>query len=259
MWARVFAKDRPREERTFWFLLRHAALDCGGGRAVFCPPERETLLRTCCCDSASCRAETEAWAAAAQGGGPAAAPAGPRVETLVHALLVCPVVRPAVGWLAGVVGAIVGTPPPLDASVWLVGDDSVWRPTRPARWLWDTLRCTLLLTAWSLGRRRRSGGPQFSSAALVDACVQAIERRVQADWQRVCGDVTSVAGTSPWWFRGRRVELSLAKFEERWCHGGVVAVVAPGGASMAFLLWGTVASGPPPFPMGGPLLALCGS
>ena len=248
VWSRVFDRRRTREERTFWFLLRHAALNCGGGRAVFCPPGRADLLRACCCDHAACRAATEAWAAAETGGRPAASSAGPRVETLVHALLECPAVRPAVVWLAGVVGAIAGTAPPLDADVWLVDEGGAWRPPRPARWLWDTLRCTLLLSAWSLGRRRRSGGPQFSSAAVVDACVRAIERRVLADWQRVRGDVTGVAGTSPWWFRGRHVGLTLAEFEERWCHGGVVASVAPGGAAMSFLLGATVASGPPPSP-----------
>jgi hypothetical protein len=163
------------------------------------------------------------------------------VETLVHALLDCPAVRPAVAWLAAVVGAITGTPPPLEPDVWLVGDEGAWRPPQEARWLWDTLRCTLHATAWSLGRRRRAGGPQFSPAALVDTFVGKIERRVEADWQRVGSDVTSVAGTSPWWFRGRRVTLTLADFEERWCCGGVVASVTPGGASMSFLLRGTVA------------------
>jgi hypothetical protein len=40
VWRRVFDKRRTRAERSFWFLLRHAALDCGGGRTAFCPAER---------------------------------------------------------------------------------------------------------------------------------------------------------------------------------------------------------------------------
>ena len=52
-------------------------------------------------------------------------------------------------------------------------------------------------------------GSRRRLAAVVDACVRAIERRVLADWQRVRGDVTS-------------------------------------GAAMSFLLGATVASGPPP-------------
>ena len=68
---------------------------------------------------------------------------------------------------------------------------------------------------------------QFSAADVVDDVIDAVRRRVFADWQRTSRAVTALAGTSPDWFPRVRPPLTVAFFADLWCAGGVIARVQP--------------------------------
>ena len=83
--------------------------------------------------------------ASGSGGG---GPAGWRLETLQHAFLECPAVRPALAWLAREWARGGGAAPPLTAEVWLQGSPAAaWQPARDGQRMWRLLRITLLALA----------------------------------------------------------------------------------------------------------------
>lgn len=151
------------------------------------------------------------------------------LETLQHALLDCPAVRPALQWLAALWPRFGGSAPPLSPEVWLQDSPAAWRP-QGGSWaedLWSLLRLAVLCAAWELRCRRQATGQQFVAADVVDAAVDRVERLVRADWQRVGADLREVAGTSPSWFPQRGAPPTEGAFEERWCRGGVIAALVP--------------------------------
>jgi hypothetical protein len=233
--------------RVFGWLLLHRALPCGAAKVPFFPVGAAGLADIACCGHAACRPGSVPSAAgtATQDGrraGVCAADDGDgwQLETLQHALLDCPAVRPALQWLAALWAQMTGGPaPPLTAAVWLQGSPSAWRPG-PARdgggrqWLWGVLRLSLLAEAWRLRcRRRRVAGEQFGPGDIVAALLAVVRRLLLADWQRVGSDVASVAGICPGWLPDRRPAMSALAFEERWCLGGVFARLHPGGGAAA--------------------------
>jgi hypothetical protein len=87
-WAQVHAADRHRHHRVFAWLLMHAALKCGAAKVQFWPVGADGLAETACCGHNACRPQ------------PALnPPAAGQLETLLHALLECSAVRPAL-WVA---------------------------------------------------------------------------------------------------------------------------------------------------------------
>jgi hypothetical protein len=98
-WARAHAQDRRRHHRAFAWALLHAALPCGAGRAPYLPRDADGLAAAACCGNAACRPGHPANAAAPQAGVP---------ETLLHALIECPAVGPALHWAADVWARIEG-------------------------------------------------------------------------------------------------------------------------------------------------------
>lgn len=232
-------RELPRELRCFAWLLLHRALSCGGEKVGYAGPNRDDLPDAVCCSNAACRAA----APPPQGGGPAAAgPSAPPalapalwpLETLQHALLECPAVRPALQWLAGLWPRFGGDPaPPLSADVWLLGDPAAWQPQAggaTGRQRWAHLRLAVLEAAWRLRCRRHQAGWQLTAADVVDAVIDGVQRRVLADWQRTARAITALAGTSPDWFPRTRPPLTVAFFQELWCAGGVIAQVLPAAA-----------------------------
>ena len=180
---------------------------------------------------------------ASRGGG-AGGPAGWRLETLQHAFLECPAVRPALAWLAREWARGGGAAPPLTAEVWLQGSPAAaWQPARDSRRMWRVLRITLLAAAWELRCTRDQAGVQFDAAAVARACAEAVRRLVHADWARVGNrDLPAAAGVCPSWFpRSRQVHMEWEDFQLAWCVGGVVAradqAAAPNGQpTLTFLL-----------------------
>ncbi len=233
-WSQVQSKQRPRPHRVFEWQLMHTALPCGGARASFFPPDGEGLPMVACCGNAACRS----------GPPPQEAATGTwSVETLTHALLDCPAVRPALRWLARVWTRVEGgLGPPLTAAVWLQGDTQQWQPQRQHRHLWTSLRISLLAAAWELRTRRNALGTQFTPADVIARCVDDIRSLVLADWQRIVSRVTDMAGTHEGWFPGRDPAITTVDFEKWWCPGSVVAHVyhtqAPSKPRMEFRLEG---------------------
>ncbi|KAI8462501.1 MAG: hypothetical protein J3K34DRAFT_500065 [Monoraphidium minutum] len=158
------------------------------------------------------------------------------LETLLHALLDCPAVRPALRWLADLWPRFSGGgAPPLTAAVWLQDSPAAWRPQAAqagaearahAEQRWAYLRLAVLEAAWRLRCRRRRGGQQFEAADVVDDVIEGIERRVLADWQRTSPAMLGAAGTCPSWFPRRRRPMDRAQFEALWCAGGARAAAA---------------------------------
>lgn len=185
------------------------------------PPGADGLAEVACCGNAACRPASTA-AAAAQAGA---------LETLLHALLDCPAVRPALRWAAELWARIEGGGgPPITPQVWLQGDDSAWQPQRASnRPLWHALRTALLCAVWQLRCRRVAWGTQFVPADAVAACVEDLRRTLLADWRRATADITRMDGVSSRLFprRGRLAEaFGVGEFEAKWCGGGAVAYVA---------------------------------
>ncbi|KAI8476651.1 MAG: hypothetical protein J3K34DRAFT_516508 [Monoraphidium minutum] len=228
VWRRARDRLLPRELRGFAWMLLHAALSCGGAQAAFWSPGQPGLADAVCCSNAACRA---------------AAPGGWPLETLLHALLDCPAVRPALRWLADLWPRFAGgSTPPLTAEVWLQDSPAAWRPHAAqagaearahAEQRWAYLRLAVLEAAWRLRCKRRRGGQQFEAADVVEDVIEGVERRVLADWQRTSPAMLDAAGTCLSWFPRRRRPMDHAQFEALWCAGGVIARLAPGATPAA--------------------------
>ena len=146
-----------RVTRHFGWRLLHGALHCRATAVTWCQVGTVQELRDAvCCSAQTC-------------GGDGAL-AGAQLESLSHAFLHCPVVRPAVGWFRGLWGMIVvGRVPPLDARVLLAGDHTVWDPGGgdAGAELWTHLRLLFCRAVWYLRCCRVAHGRVFTAAAVV--------------------------------------------------------------------------------------------
>lgn len=222
-WRKALGRARRRHHRAFAWALLHAALPCNAAKVPFWPPDADDIAAAACCGNAACRLGPSADAAAR--------PAG-ALETLLHALLDCPAVRPAIRWAAGVWARVEGgTGPPLTPAVWLQGDPGAWQPRDEHHvHLWHALRIAVLSAAWTLRCRRAARGTQFAPADVAAACVEDLRAVVGAEWQRATSDVRSLDGVSSRLFPRRRAAAAagaaaVVEFELAWCGGGVVAYV----------------------------------
>jgi len=220
---RVLQGHRPRPHHIFEWRLMHGGLPCGAVRVSHWATGAAGLAEAVCCRNAACRrpptegeSEPRAW----------------RLETVRHALLDCPAVRPALQWLAGLWRRIEGGEgPPITSRVWLLGDLGVWRPQREHAELWHTLRIAMLTAAWHLRMERAARGTQFTPGELAARFTAAVHRLVRADWRRAVSDITDVTGTHRSWFpeaAGRQAEYDAVAFEAEWCAAGVLAHVVHG-------------------------------
>ena len=225
-------------------MLLHAALPCGGARVVYWPTECEGLADALCCGNAACRPPPRATppttsrtrSAGAAGLAPTGAAAWP-LETLLHALLECPPVHRALGWLAGVFWPRAsggGLPPPLTAEVWLLASPAAaWQPSAPqhdgssTEEVWSVLRLTALEAIWRLRCRRAATGQQFAATDVMVATVTGLSRVLRSEFHAAAGPpatgVAAVAGTCPSWFPRRNPRASLEVFQAKWCRGGWMA------------------------------------
>jgi hypothetical protein len=208
-WARVHHRRVPRATQVFGWRLLHGALMCGGVRVPMIRLVQE--LQGCTCHAPCCQYTD------------------PKpLETLHHMYMQCAVGRGALKWVAGLWGLIDpgGTPIPECARVWLADDESVWQPSRGLASLWALLRLTMLKCVWSVrcAARRGSQGA-FTRSAVVAAFVREVRGLIRQDWATVEGDVRTMAGVPPSWFRGRDPTTTLEQFQAAWCVGGVLASV----------------------------------
>ena len=153
------------------------------------------------------------------------------LETYSHMLLDCPAVAAAVDWLLDLWGLLEpDNRPPRDAQLLLADDATRWAPRDPAAWeLWTLLRLVLLSQIWAARSKRRRLGVPTLSQSVVAACVARVRAVIRHDWLRVTSDVRQLSGAGCiHWFKGRDPSLTVAAFEKRWCHGGVLASVGAG-------------------------------
>ena len=222
-WSLVQARDRRRHHRAFAWALMHAALPCNAAKVPFWPSDIPGIITAACCGNAACRP------------GPQAGPGSPAgaLETLLHALLECPAVQPAIRWATDLWVRIDGGPgPPPSPRVWLQGDMLAWQPQRRQHvHLWHALRLATLSAAWTLRCSRAAWGTQFTAADVAAACVRDLRAVIAADWRRATSDIRRQDGAGPHLFPRNRGRAGAAPdcvvaFEIKWCGGGVLAHVS---------------------------------
>ena len=150
---------------------------------------------------------------------PACAAAGD-VETLTHAFLLCPAVRPVIDWMLGTWHRLAGVKLPRAPELILADDPSHGWPVgagRPAFRLWTRLRGATLGAIWQARCSRGTYQASFARHAVtlaVDSLLQAIRR----DWRRTQEDprlLDNGAFCNDWW-RGFDARLKVGDFERQW-------------------------------------------
>ena len=88
------------------------------------------------------------------------------LETYTHAVLECPVARPAVQWLTALVAAFDGMAPVITVESLVVGDHTVWMPVsgEEAFGLWQHVKLAFVFAAWELRCCCTSRHRPFSAA-----------------------------------------------------------------------------------------------
>jgi hypothetical protein len=172
---------------------------------------------------ASSRPLGERSAEAALCGAPECTAAG-QAETLTHAFLDCPEVRPAIDWLLDTWHSLTGRTVPRTARVLLADDQDGWPegdrpPSADAYQLWTRLRVALLGAIWQVRCARDEGGGTTSFAfRAVNMAVKSLLDAIGRDWLRTHTDVRELDGGSfchDWW-RGFDVKLTVDDFIEAW-------------------------------------------
>jgi hypothetical protein len=85
----------------------------------------------------------------------------------------------------------------------------------------------MLKCVWSVRCVARKGSREaFTRSAVVAAFVREVRGLIYQDWATVEGDVRTMAGVPPSWFRGRDPTTTLEQFRDAWCVRGVLASVS---------------------------------
>ena len=156
--------------------------------------------------------------------------AGRAFETITHALLDCPRVRPVIQWLADTWLALAGgAAVPITPAVILADDLRAWvgAPEGAALAHWTRLRVAALGAIWELRCRRLPdaafqgpGADTFARAAARmarDSVIDAIDR----DWQRTHTDLRTLDAGGRWcqdWWRGFDTRMRVARFAGIWAE-----------------------------------------
>lgn len=183
-----------------------------------------------------------------------AAGRGDHLETLTHAFMDCPDVAPALEWLLGVAGCLLGVRVPRDPLVLLGDADWVWVPRvggQPAAALWSTLRIAFIGAVWSVRCAVRGLHP--GPRCICDQVVRTLTQGVQRDWLRTRRDVRVDYGdvVPSVWFRGPAPELTAEAFEAMWPNLGQWYRAPRDEGALDVLLsldWPGAAPPPPPSP-----------
>ena len=200
VWKRLADPTMHRPFRlTCWHLL-HGCLGC----RAFLRHVRASPLPSACCPAPGCAAAGS-------------------VETLSHAFLDCPEVRPAIDWLLATWQCLAHVAVPRTAQVLLADDPGGW-PDRPqdvpTYRLWTRLRVAVIGAIWRVRCARDEGGAASGSFArrAVSLALHHLLGAIQRDWTRTQTDVREMddgAFCLDWW-RGFDCSLTVANFEEQW-------------------------------------------
>jgi hypothetical protein len=208
-WRRCCDRRLPRPLGQFGWLLLQGAVYVNAFRAHALSLEGE--------------------GAAACGAGTCAGATPRALETLSHAFLDCPVVRPAVEWLRALWTAVAGEPPPLQAAVILADDHRIWQPpTPPLRFLWTVLRLQLLHSIWTLRCSRALTGGEFTAEAVVALAVQRLRSSMLRDFAWVRGDPRQAARDPTCFPRRQQDGGDRGLFESTWGVRGVLCRIGEG-------------------------------
>jgi exonuclease III len=151
--------------------------------------------------------------------------AQPPLETISHALLLCPAVAPVVVWMREVWASLAHVPlasVPSSAEVLLSDRLDSW-PDAPvgkgARRLWTRLRVATLGAIWQARCERGAAGLGGLSLARRAATLAlgSVLGGIQRDWARAGGlDTASLPAACSAWFRGLDVSMRLESFKQLW-------------------------------------------
>ena len=174
-------------------------------------------------------------------------------QSLTHVFLDCVIARPVLEWLAQVWSAVTGEPAPaLTAAILLAGDTRGWDLPQALEPLWLRLRLAALWHLWLASRRGlpAAGQQPHTATRVASAILHSCRGTLLRDWARVTSPAAADFGVPAAWLRGRPLALSLAQFQGRWCHRGVLcrAAAGPDGPDLR-LHW--TASHPVPLPPAG--------
>jgi exonuclease III len=224
-WAALRRVPAPRQHRYLAWLVQHGYLPVGARVARW-----SAQLGGAFCRHALC--------AAAQ---------PPRLDTITHVFLECPVARQVTGWAAALwVAAVGGQPPPRVQQVWLGGDRQVWDPgPRERRDLWGILRLAVLHFLWTARcAGREGGGAPVGARAIVAQIVRHLRQRIREDafrafvqFERWAVSARGGPGASP---------LTPDGFAARWGVGGALCGERVPGASSVHVFLTLVHPVPPP-------------
>ena len=155
--------------------------------------------------------------------------------TLLHALLECPAVRPALrGSAASGCGSTAATRLPHTGSLDPGQLCDLAATGLPARRPLAYPPHRRPVCVWGLRDRRVTWTTQFSPAEVAES-FRDLRRVIRSEWARASSDVTRIPGARSTWFppaSGRQAaRFDVAKFEAKWCANDVLASVgrAPGG------------------------------
>ena len=150
-------------------------------------------------------------------------------QSLTHVFLDCVIARPVVEWLAQVWSAVAGEPAPaLTAAVLLAGDNRGWPLPQALEPLWLRLRLATLWHLWRASRRglQAAGQQPHTATRVASAILHSCRGTLHRDWVRVTSPAAADLGVPASWLRGRSLALTLAQFQARWCHRGVLCRAA---------------------------------
>ena len=249
-WFRRDAGLAPAEPRATHNSQQHAPAQQGrlrqGHRLCWkrlCDPTLHRPFKITCwrilhctlgCNAflAYARPHTDASAAAAKCGAPACADAG-HDETLSHAFLDCPEVRPVIDWLLATWQRLTGRTVPRTTRVLLADDPGGWldadRPSSTSAYqLWTRLRVATLGAIWRVRCSRDEGQANATFAyKVVTMATEALLEAIKRDWLRTHTDVRQLDGgafCNDWW-RGFDVKLTVDGFIKTWADPPILCEV----------------------------------
>ena len=217
VWRRLQDRTLHRPHRLVCWRVLHGQLGCN----AFLHHVNPSLFASNCCSAPACRQQR-------------------CVETLTHAFLECPEVRPAVEWLqqtweqlAGERYAVPLTPAFLladDPEGWVGADDGrVYRQ-------WTRLRVAFLGALWEARCSRGGGGGGYGvslARRVAQATAACVVAAVWRDWLRTSGGRAWSPGwfCADWW-RDAGFVLPMQLFRSSWLKPAVFCELRGGGLSL---------------------------
>jgi hypothetical protein len=213
VWTRLLDPTLHRPFRITCWRMLHGCLGCG----AFLAHVRRTGLPYC---QAPCCATQN------------------RLDSLTHAFLDCPDVKPVIQWMVGVWKSLAGDEAAVpETPAFLLADDPLgWEGAQdPALYrMWTRLRVATLGALWHT-RVSWAGalhGASFANSA-VRLAVRTLRSAIQRDWMRSGGNARQLQGGSfnGGWWRGFDSSITHSQFMALWARPAIFCRVEEPGAT----------------------------